>query len=57
MGDIRRKFLFICYINFGFNFGSSENKISFDELIKLLENTRLEAVSRSNLKNDTSEFD
>jgi len=57
MGDIRRKFPFICYINFGFSFGSSENKISFDELIKLFENTRLEAVSRSNLKSDNSEFD
>jgi len=42
--------------SFGFSFGSSENKISFDELIKLLENTRPEAVSRSNLTSDNSEF-
>ena len=56
MGDVRKKFRFICYINFRFSFGSSENKISFDNLIKLLENKRLEAVPRSNLKNDNSEF-
>lgn len=35
MGHVRKKFRFVCYINFGFSFGSSENKISFDELIKL----------------------
>ena len=56
MGDVRKKFRFVCYINFRFSFGSSENKISFDELIKLLENTRLEAIPPSNLTNYNSEF-
>ena len=55
-GEVRKKFRFMCYINFGFSFGSSENKISFDELIKLLENKRLEAVPPSNLTNYNSEF-
>jgi hypothetical protein len=56
MGDVRKKFRFKCYINFGFSFGSSESKISFDELIKLRENTWVEAVSRNNLTNVNSEF-